>query len=261
MSRLSEQELVLPSLYLMSISHDGFIFTYDFKKKLAELLKPTGEDAETSPSRPAEIKFMQIVGNLKSHNTFNKNGFATYKKVGNDGGFEITEKGKIYLIENYTAIKYLIVNDFNWDGLQSGLIEFEKSKVDKRTIQVFDENIIINEGIKKIKEVNIYERSSKLREYAIAHFTVSGKINCNCCSFNFEYFYGNDIGKGFIEIHHTKPIFKYEDEDLETTIEKAINNLTPVCSNCHRMIHRNWNKPLEIQTLINSINANGMFKR
>ena len=72
---------------------------------------------------------------------------------------------------------------------------------------------------------------------------------------------GAEIGKGFIEIHHTKPIFKYLDEDIENTLEQAVKNLAPVCSNCHRMIHRNWSKPLEIQQLTNSVNQNGIFSR
>ena len=44
--------------------------------------------------------------------------------------------------------------------------------------------------------------------------------------------YGN-IGKNFIEIHHIKPMY---------TIRKISVNpetdLIPLCSNCHKMIHR-----------------------
>lgn len=80
MTRITEQNLVLPSLFLMKISNDGFISTTELKEKLALLLKPTGEDAMTSPSRPGEIKFMQIVGNLKSHDTFERNGYAKHEQ-------------------------------------------------------------------------------------------------------------------------------------------------------------------------------------
>ncbi len=132
---------------------------------------------------------------------------------------------------------------------------------DKRKIQTFDENIIIQEGIKKVAQVKVYERSSKLRNFAIEHFTKDGCIACECCAFDFENFYGAEIGKGFIEIHHTKPIFQYEDSDIENTLENALKNLAPVCSNCHRMIHRNWSKPLEIQYLIGQIEQNGIFRR
>lgn len=115
--------------------------------------------------------------------------------------------------------------------------------------------------MKKVTEVAMYERSKKLRDYAIQYFTVDNRISCNCCSFNFSDFYGAELGAGFIEIHHTKPIFTYADEDINNTLEVAVKNLTPVCSNCHRMIHRNWSKPLEIQDLISNVNQYGVFKR
>ena len=35
-----------------------------------------------------------------------------------------------------------------------------------------------------------------------------------------------------------KPIFEYEGQGVEQTIENAIENLLPVCPNCHRVIHR-----------------------
>jgi len=76
--------------------------------------------------------------------------------------------------------------------------------------------------------------------------------------------YGTQTGKGFIESHHTKPIFKYEDEEIENTLEKAILNLTSICSNCHRMIHRNWKHSIEIHALIDQIKVqiklNGKFR-
>jgi 5-methylcytosine-specific restriction protein A len=111
----------------------------------------------------------------------------------------------------------------------------------KNTIEVFDENIIIQEGKKKLEETAGagYEWSSRLRKYTIECFTKENRINCHCCSFNFSDFYGKELGWGFIEIHHKKPIFKYKDDDIENTLARAVLNLIPACSNCHRMIHRN----------------------
>lgn len=53
---------------------------------------------------------------------------------------------------------------------------------------------------------------------------------CCICNFNFEEKYGFH-GKGFIEMHHLKPFSKGE------RISK-IEDLKPVCSNCHRMLHK-----------------------
>ena len=55
-------------------------------------------------------------------------------------------------------------------------------------------------------------------------------------------------GKGFIEAHHTKPVFKTLVEGSKTKLE----DLALVCANCHRMIHsaRSWLTVPELQKLI-----------
>lgn len=68
------------------------------------------------------------------------------------------------------------------------------------------------------------------------------------CGFNFKEIYGS-YGDGFIEIHHIKPIVDYEDKDQKQTITEAIENVVPLCSNCHRMIHRKRDKMLSIDEL------------
>ena len=54
---------------------------------------------------------------------------------------------------------------------------------------------------------------------------------CQVCGFNFEKVYG-ERGKGFIEIHHTKPVSSYDGEH-----EVRLEELVALCSNCHSMIH------------------------
>jgi predicted HNH restriction endonuclease len=251
--RITETELILPSLYLMSLNN-GVITTSELIQKLREIMKPIGEDLQILAGRNDD-KFSQKVRNLIAHRTFERFGYAEYDA----GQIGITSDGKLHLQNNQDILKYLLINDFTYADLTENLRKVEKNQ-NKKKIETFDENIIIQEGTKKLTEIATYNRSTTLRNYAIQHFSNDSKINCYCCNFNFQDFYGEQIGKGFIEIHHTKPIFKYEDEDLEYTLQQAINNLTPVCSNCHRMIHRNWNKPLEIQMLIDSIKANGVFQ-
>lgn len=55
---------------------------------------------------------------------------------------------------------------------------------------------------------------------------------CEVCSFDFEKKYGQR-GKDYIEAHHKTPISK-----LEGPITVTIDDLSMVCSNCHRMLHR-----------------------
>ena len=255
--RITETELVLPSLYLMTLQ-GGAITTSELISKLRSIMKPTGEDLDILSGR-SDDKFSQKVRNLKSHETFERYGYANYKGGAKTGYVEITEAGREHLDKNIGILRYLLINDFSYDTLTETLTKVESNQ-DKR-IETFDENVIIEEGVKKLRESELYQRSKYLRDYALDYFANNDGLDCKCCTFNFSDFYGSDIGNGFIEIHHVKPVFKYGNDDLIKTIKAAVNNLMPVCSNCHRMIHRNWSKPLEIQVLIDGINEHGQFKR
>lgn len=92
-----------------------------------------------------------------------------------------------------------------------------------------DESIEYLEGRKKIILVNAYERNYKARKKCIDHHGLS----CNVCKFNFEESYG-DIGKNFIHVHHLKEIsLAGREYELD-----PVNDLRPVCPNCHAMLHK-----------------------
>ena len=56
---------------------------------------------------------------------------------------------------------------------------------------------------------------------------------CSVCGLNMEDLYG-DIGKNYIEVHHSIPVSEYGQERMINPMEE----LFPVCPNCHAMIHR-----------------------
>ncbi len=59
---------------------------------------------------------------------------------------------------------------------------------------------------------------------------------CKCCDFDFQATYG-ERGLNYIEAHHLKPLSSLEEGvPVEYDIE---NDFTVLCSNCHRMMHRN----------------------
>ena len=60
-------------------------------------------------------------------------------------------------------------------------------------------------------------------------------------------------------MHHKKPIFQYQGDDLIQTIKNAVINIIPVCSNCHRMIHKYKKQPLQVDLLISHIKNNGVY--
>lgn len=102
--------------------------------------------------------------------------------------------------------------------------------------------IIVNtkEGEKKLYYTSKYERSPQNRCAAIK---IHG-LKCNACGFDFEKVYG-EVGKGYIEVHHKKPLSSLD----EAVVIDVKEDLITVCANCHRMIHRRRNKVLSIEDL------------
>lgn len=243
--RIKESELVLPGLYLME-KHNGSITTSELIEELTTLMKPEGIDAEILSGR-SDTYFSQKVRNLKSHDTFSRDGLADY--TGN--GFSITAKGRKLVADNLGNIKYLTGSDFTYNDVKRSFGDITKQP-GVRSIY-FSE--IITEGNLVNINTKTHVRSRKLRDAAIEYFTVNGKIKCECCGFEFSEFYGRNYGSSCIEIHHLKPIFTYEDSDLDKTIAAALCNLLPVCPNCHRVIHRNHISASQIPQLKQEIES------
>ena len=88
------------------------------------------------------------------------------------------------------------------------------------------------EGATKLTVVNKYERSSIARQRCIEYHG----CQCTVCGLNFEKKYG-EIGKDFIHVHHIVPLNQIGKE----YVVDFKNDLTPVCPNCHAMLHRELN--------------------
>lgn len=85
------------------------------------------------------------------------------------------------------------------------------------------------EGAASKITVNSYERNPAARRACIAHYG----YDCAVCGFNFGDFYGA-IGEEFIHVHHLRSISSIGEEYEVDPIE----DLRPVCPNCHAMLHR-----------------------
>jgi nucleoid DNA-binding protein len=96
------------------------------------------------------------------------------------------------------------------------------------------------EGSTKKVLVNAYERDEKAREICAKYYG----YRCQVCEFDFEEYYG-DIGTNFIHVHHLKPLSHIKKE-YEVD---PINDLRPVCPNCHAMLHTK-NPPYTVEELI-----------
>ena len=244
MARITESQLVLPALYLLSKSANGFVSTSDLITKLAEVMKPTGRDVDILAGR-ADTYFSQKVRNLKSHDTLQRQGYADNFA----DGFKITPLGATLVSIHIDALSYLFNEDFNYEDVKNAITDI--SAAGDRTVLPLEE--FISEGRLVNKNVQVRERSNKLRAIAIEHFSRNNEIHCNCCGFNFPTYYGDVYGKNCIEMHHKKPIFQYQDNSFEQQVASALENLLPVCPNCHRVIHKNNIGCNELEKFINDI--------
>jgi putative restriction endonuclease len=125
-----------------------------------------------------------------------------------------------------------------------GLREYTPSLTN---VDLTEDDISFPEGKKMLRQHVLRERNPKLvlraKELFLSkhHF-----LFCEVCNFNFEAIYG-ELGKGFIEAHHIKPI-----SELTEGEKTSVNDLIMVCSNCHKMLHRKrpWITQEQLQKLL-----------
>ncbi|MEH2181662.1 HNH endonuclease [Nostoc sp.] len=138
-----------------------------------------------------------------------------FKRSSNKEPFIYLGLGKAKSFEETSPVKiiweFIDNNEFNPISLPEEVIETEK----------------YFEGSIEQIAVNVYERNPDARQKCIKHY---GGI-CQVCGFSFEEVYGV-IGEGYIHVHHLKPLSeigkKYELDPIQ--------DLRPVCANCHAMI-------------------------
>ncbi len=153
------------------------------------------------------------------------------------------DKAEFFTVESErTFIDQLVAM---WQEAQMELDAYRcQEDLDTTVVEVSEEENNGTEGSRQIVYTTRYERNPRNRMAAIRlHGT-----KCQACGFDFEKHYG-EHGKGFIEVHHVKP--------LHTLGEEAVINpetdLVCLCSNCHRMIHHKRGQVLTLAELRNLI--------
>lgn len=99
----------------------------------------------------------------------------------------------------------------------------------------FDPNeMVFKEGKEKLRLHLIKERNRHLVAIAKKKWFQQStcKLRCEACNFSFVETYGT-VGEGFIEAHHKVSISTI---NADTIVR--IEDIVPVCSNCHSMLHR-----------------------
>ena len=125
--------------------------------------------------------------------------------------------------------------------IESYIANYKAENIKKRESYTDQDNTesVVLEGGKKTVKLNQYERNPKNRSRCIEKYG----YRCAVCGFDFYETYG-EIGKNFIHIHHLKPL-----ADLGGKSEVKVDDLRPVCPNCHAMLHRKENGVYSIAEL------------
>jgi hypothetical protein len=105
------------------------------------------------------------------------------------------------------------------------------------------------EGDKKLAKHLRFERfrnAGLVREAKKLFKEKRGRLFCELCNFDFEAVYG-ERGRDYIEAHHKVPI-----SELDESREATVDDLAMLCSNCHRIVHRNpWITIEDLDVLLN----------
>lgn len=130
---------------------------------------------------------------------------------------ENEESKDTVVVNNITSVCAMMLSLFNYEIDGVGYEEGKKYKV----------------------ELTKYERNPINRKLCL----LAHGYRCKVCGLLFEEKYGN-IGKDYIEVHHLKPVSQVgPDYKID-----PINDLVPICSNCHSMVHRR-NPPFTVEEL------------
>lgn len=111
----------------------------------------------------------------------------------------------------------------SWEGLSQNVVTWTN---DILLNEVENVQASAKEGeLVKVSNMFVRKRDARLREECLKK---NGKV-CSICGFDPAKLYGTGF-ENIIEVHHLNPI---ADGERETTID----NLIPVCPNCHRALH------------------------
>jgi hypothetical protein len=113
-----------------------------------------------------------------------------------------------------------------------------------------DDSGPIYEGAKYQVIVNVYERDPEARRKCITEYGA----NCFVCGFSFGATYGKVVD-GFIHVHHLRPLSEIGEEYEVIPVE----DLRPVCPNCHAVLHRRVPaySIAEVQAFLSAVGPDG----
>lgn len=242
----TETDLIIPVLRLLADAGPTGLTTTHIKDTLLQELELSEADLKILAGRN-DTHFSQQVRNLVSHKTLERKQLASFEPGEPSGRFTITQQGSQYLAQHAGEYEYLV---------DSGFTEAER----KAVIDTDYKDLVIEEGhFIPASQALKRKRSRQLTNIARKHFAVNGTLRCAGCNFCFNDFYG-ETAKNYIEIHHLQPIHTYGADDIERSLQQALDNVSPLCANCHRMAHRDSRHLLNVAELKQLVANHGNFE-
>lgn len=111
-----------------------------------------------------------------------------------------------------------------------------------------DEYPSLPEGAVKEISVTTFERNTKAIDLCKKHYMKNeGKLVCQICGFDFGAFYGEEY-ENMSHVHHTIPLSAIR----ENYVVDPVNDLLPICPNCHMVLHR-FNKNLQREITVEEL--------
>ncbi|MCT4582036.1 MAG: HNH endonuclease [Flavobacteriales bacterium] len=224
------------------------------------------EPGQIHSRNPKIIELSEVLNKLPIHeNIPDKNKFRNSNGVGlklsNFLAIDPNYEGKG--MQSYSKLDKSVFDEYhnNQAELKKTANQIKETiKNSSLNIKLYKIDEDLNEEIKVQEGKVIYKLHKHIeRDYKInkkkkhKYFKENGKLDCEVCGFDFYKTYG-ELGKGYIECHHRIPLSELQGES--TT---SLKDLALVCSNCHRMLHREINT-LTINELKKRIN-NSSYQR
>ena len=222
-----------PSMRNPKWSRDEIIITLDFYFKHYPRI-PNQKSDEIAALSQRLRALTNKLGNELTETYRNPNG--VYMKLMNLHGFNEHHSGKGLKAGSKLdeeVFKEYADNRKHLAKVAAAINSWTLSDIDIEETERTDEVTEAEEGRLLTRVHRSRERDRKIvekKKAAVLHDT--GHLACECCGFDFQLTYG-EVGAGFIECHHIRPVSEMKPGD-----KTSLDDLSLVCSNCHKMIHR-----------------------
>ncbi|MFC2035836.1 HNH endonuclease [Chloroflexota bacterium] len=215
--------------------------------------------SSTNKNHPEIVKLSNLLQSLPIHpelsrgNEF-RNPAGIYMKLGNFLRFDPSYSGKGLLAgskldkvvwDEFASDKTRLIKVAN--AIRNGSPTLLPPQSKNEDTEIINEDEEFPEGRILTRLHRQRERNqTAIRKKKKLVLDTFGKLECEVCKFDFADYYG-DIGIGFAECHHNKPV-----SELAKGSKTKFSDLSIICANCHRVIHkmRPWLSVLELRILL-----------